>query len=74
MARGLSNVSQLVLCNRISNTVNLVDPITGQNVDMRGNTYWDAPFPSLCETTELLEFYVIDIQIEGRAGKVMSFF
>lgn len=70
MARSLSNISQLVLCTRISNTVTLTDPLTGQSSEMRGNTYWEDPFPALSETKDLVEFYVIDIQIESRFGKV----
>jgi NMD protein affecting ribosome stability and mRNA decay len=74
MARSLSSISQLVLCTRISNTVTLTDPLTGQSSEMRGNTYWESPFPALCETKDLIEFYVIDIQIESRFGKVRTFF
>lgn len=72
MARSLSNISQLVLCSRVSNAVTLTDPLTGQSSEMRGNTYWEDPFPALCETKDLIEFYVIDIQVENRFGKVQS--
>jgi nonsense-mediated mRNA decay protein 3 len=50
----------------------LTDPLTGQSSEMRGNTYWEDPFPALCETKDLIEFYVIDIQVENRFGKVQS--
>jgi nonsense-mediated mRNA decay protein 3 len=71
MARSLSNISQLVVCTRISNNVILTDPLTGLSSEMRGNTFWEDPFPALCETKDLIEFYVIDIQIESRLGKVL---
>lgn len=72
MARHLSNISQLAICIRVSNTVNLIDPLTGHTAEMRGMTYWENPFPPLCEIKDLIEFYVIDIQIEKRVGKVIS--
>ncbi len=70
MARSLSNISQLAICTRISNTITLTDPLTGHSAEMRGATYWENSFPPLCETKDLIEFYVIDIQIETRNGKV----
>jgi hypothetical protein len=39
--------------------------------EMRNTTYWDSPFTSLCDSKELTEFYVIDVQLENRkAGRV----
>ncbi len=70
MARQLSNISQLTLCTRVGSTIQLLDPISGQYCEMRGPTYYEDPFPALCETKDLIEFYVIDIQIERRVGKV----
>lgn len=70
MARSLSNISQLVVCSRVSNSVTLTDPLTGQSAEMRGATYWDSPFPPLCESKDFIEFYIIDIQNESRFGKV----
>ncbi|KAI8899958.1 NMD3 family-domain-containing protein [Globomyces pollinis-pini] len=69
MARQLSNMSQLCLCTRVSNTVTLLDPITGHHAELRGATYWESPFPALCETNDLIEFYVIDVQLESRYQK-----
>ncbi|KAI9002355.1 NMD3 family-domain-containing protein, partial [Gaertneriomyces semiglobifer] len=65
LARQLSNTSQLLLCNRVSNSINLLDPNTLKVVEVRPPVYWDSPFPALCETKDLVEFYVIDSQLEG---------
>ena len=70
MARHLSNISQLALCVRVSNTIQLLDPLTGNHAELRGQTYYEDPFPALCESKDLIEFYVIDIQEEFRNGKV----
>ncbi|KAJ3158398.1 hypothetical protein HDU86_002864 [Geranomyces michiganensis] len=70
LARQLSNTNPLVLCNRVSNTVNLLDPNTLRVADLRAPVYWDAPFTSLCEAKDLVEYYVIDTSLEGpSAGK-----
>ncbi|KAJ3274537.1 hypothetical protein HDV01_002665 [Terramyces sp. JEL0728] len=69
MARQLSNISQLVVCTRVSNTITLLDPTTGHHAELRGSVYWDKPFPSLCETKDLIEFYVIDVQFEHQYQK-----
>jgi nonsense-mediated mRNA decay protein 3 len=47
-----------------------MDPVTGHQSEMRGQQFWENPFPPLLETKDLVEFYVIDIQIESRHGKV----
>jgi nonsense-mediated mRNA decay protein 3 len=54
----------------VSNTVTLLDPVTGHQAEMRAQQFWENPFPALLETKDLIEFYVIDIQIESRYGKV----
>jgi nonsense-mediated mRNA decay protein 3 len=37
---------------------------------MRKETYWETPFMPLCDSKELVEFYVIDVQLENqRVGK-----
>ena len=46
-------ISDLVLTD-VSSTV----------VDLRAPVYWDAPFESLCEAKDLVEFYIIDVQPE----------
>ena len=38
--------------------------------EMRAPQFWDSPFPTLCETKDLIEFYVIDVQLEGQFGRV----
>ncbi|KAI8913739.1 NMD3 family-domain-containing protein, partial [Powellomyces hirtus] len=65
LARQLSDTNPLVLCNRVSNTINLLDPNTLRVAELRSPVYWDAPFTSLCEAKDLVEFYVIDSTLEG---------
>ncbi|KAJ3046571.1 hypothetical protein HK097_000730 [Rhizophlyctis rosea] len=64
LARQLSDSSPLVICSRVSNMMNFVDPNTAKVVDLRAPVYWDSPFESLCEAKDLVEFYIIDVQHE----------
>nr|KAJ3420091.1 hypothetical protein HK105_006093 [Polyrhizophydium stewartii] len=65
----LSDISPLALCTRVSNTLTLTDPITGRHAELRAMQFWESPFPILCETKDLIEFYIIDIQVESQAGR-----
>lgn len=65
LAKQIGNISPLVLCHRIGTSVNLVDPATLQTADVSAPIYWRAPFPSLAEARDLVEFIVMDIEAVG---------
>ena len=62
LARSLANISQLLLCTRVSNSVHLVDPLTLRHVDLYGHVYWRDPFPPLASVARCVEFVVLDIE------------
>ncbi|KAI9314669.1 NMD3 family-domain-containing protein [Zopfochytrium polystomum] len=64
LARASSDISPLVLCSRVSNSLGLIDFNTLKSVDVRSTSYWDLPFTALCEAKDLVEFFVIDVQQE----------
>ncbi|KAI8849933.1 NMD3 family-domain-containing protein [Chytridium lagenaria] len=64
LARSLSDICPLVICNRVSNSLGLIDPNTLKAVELRNNVFWDTPFVSLSEAKDLVDFYVIDITKE----------
>jgi nonsense-mediated mRNA decay protein 3 len=65
LAKSMSDISPLVICHRVSNVVSFIDPNTLKVCDMRASTYFEHPFTSLCEARDLVEFYVIDVQLEN---------
>jgi nonsense-mediated mRNA decay protein 3 len=70
LAKQLGNISPLVLCHRIGTTINLMDPNTLQTADLNPAIYWRAPFMSLTEAQDLVEFIVMDIEpIAPHKGK-----
>ncbi|KAF4455569.1 nuclear export sequence-containing nonribosomal [Fusarium albosuccineum] len=62
MAKQNGNISPLLLCHKIGTSVYLVDPQTLQTCDISSPIYWRAPFLSLSDTHELVEFIVMDIE------------
>lgn len=65
MAKQLGNISPLVLCSRIGTSVYFVDPNTLQTADLHPDIYWRAPFVSLADQPELVEFMVLNIEPTG---------
>ncbi|KAH9923456.1 NMD3-domain-containing protein [Epithele typhae] len=70
LARSLSNISPLVLCSRVGNSLQLLDPATLQTVEIASTIFWRAPFDALASATDLVEFTVLDVEPAApRRGK-----
>lgn len=65
MAKSLGNISQFVLCSKISNTLQFLDPSTLQTADLSPQSYWRAPFSALADVSQLVEFIVLDVEPLG---------
>ncbi|RFU33733.1 hypothetical protein B7463_g2599, partial [Scytalidium lignicola] len=65
LAKQMGNISPMGLCYRIGTAVNLLDPNTLQTAEINAPIYWRAPFSSLANTQELVEFIVMDIELMG---------
>ncbi|KAI0462892.1 ribosome-binding protein [Komagataella kurtzmanii] len=65
LAHSLGTISRLVVCSKVSNTVQFIDPNTLQIADINSNVYFRDPFPVLCNRTELIEFIVLDVEPTG---------
>lgn len=62
LAKQHGNINPLLLCHKIGTSVYLLDPQTLQTADISANIYWRAPFTSLTDTQELIEFIVMDTE------------
>ncbi|KFG79174.1 nonsense-mediated mRNA decay protein 3 [Metarhizium anisopliae] len=70
LAKQSGNISPLVLCHKIGTSVYLMDPQTLQTADIASPIYWRAPFRSLADAHELVEFIIMDIELTNtRRGK-----
>lgn len=65
LAKQIGNISPLSLCYRVGTSVNIIDPSTLQTADISTPIYWRAPFRSLADVKELVEFIVMDIEPTG---------
>lgn len=65
LAKSIGNISPLALCYRIGTSLNVLDPHTLQTADISAPIYWRAPFTSLSDVQELVEFIVMDIEPIG---------
>jgi nonsense-mediated mRNA decay protein 3 len=65
LARQMGNISPMTICYRVGTSVNVLDPNTLQTADLSAPIYWRAPFSSLADVKELVEFVVMDIELTG---------
>lgn len=65
LARQLGNISPISICYRVGTSVNVLDPNTLQTAEISAPLYWRAPFASLADVKELVEFVVMDIELTG---------
>lgn len=65
LAHLMGNTARLVICSKVTNSLQFLDPNTLQISDLNANVYWRAPFPSLLDVTQLVEFIVLDVEPTG---------
>ena len=65
IANSLGNISRLVLCSKVSNSIQFFDPALLHAADLNAPVYWRSPFPALLNATELIEFIVLDVEPTG---------
>ncbi|XP_073099926.1 uncharacterized protein [Elaeis guineensis] len=65
VAQALGNLGPLVICTKISNSVALLDPFTLRSAFLDASQYWRAPFKALLSSRQLVEYIVLDIEVES---------
>lgn len=65
LAHLMGNILRLVLCLKVLNLLQFLDPNTLQIADLPASIYWRSPFPSLLDITQLVEFVVLDVEPTG---------
>ncbi|KAG1362052.1 60S ribosomal export protein NMD3 [Cocos nucifera] len=63
--QALGKLGPLVLCTKISNSVALLDPFTLRSAFLDASQYWRAPFKGLLSSRQLVEYVVLDIEVES---------
>ncbi|CAG8570878.1 431_t:CDS:2 [Acaulospora morrowiae] len=65
MARSLGNISPLVLCYRVGNSIHVIDPNTLSVSEIATSLYWRTPFNSLASSKNLVEYQILDVEPLG---------
>lgn len=65
LANGYGNISQLLICTRISNSIHLLDVNTLATADISTTQYYRYPFNPLASGKSMVEFYVLDVEPLG---------
>lgn len=68
LAKQSGNITPLVLCHKIGTSIYLMDPQTLQTADISCPIYWRAPFTSLADSQQLVEFIVMDVELTGKTN------
>lgn len=64
VAASLGNLGPIVLCTKVSTNIMLLDPFTSRHAFMDANQYWRVPFKPLLSNRQLVEYIVLDIEVE----------
>jgi len=62
VTQSLGGISPICLVYRVTNSLHLIDPSTGQISEINSTTYWRNPFNAICNPKQLVEFIVMDIE------------
>ncbi|XP_048589941.1 60S ribosomal export protein NMD3 [Nematostella vectensis] len=62
LARSLGNIGQLVICNRVTTSLQFIDPSTLKTAELLANNYWRLPFQSLGSYKHLTEYMVLQVE------------
>lgn len=69
----MGNISRIVLCSKVTNSLQFIDPTTLKTADLSASIFWRDAFPSLSDATQLVEFVVLDVEPTGETrGKYVS--
>ena len=57
-----SNIAPLVICQRVTTSIHLIDFQTLDHVEIQKEAYWRTPFAPVADKMPLKEFMIMDIQ------------
>ncbi|KAG7695228.1 hypothetical protein KL951_003670 [Ogataea haglerorum] len=66
LAKSMGDMARLVLCSKVSNMVQFIDPVTLHTGDLLAQVFWRTPFAALADVTQMVEFIVLDVEPTGQ--------
>jgi len=64
LGRSFGDISPLVICTKVSNSLTFIDPFSLQDMIISSH-FWHNPFKALADRYQLIEFIVIDVDLLG---------
>ncbi|WOL20617.1 60S ribosomal export protein NMD3 [Canna indica] len=65
LSNALGNLGPLVLCTKVTNSIALLDPISLWSAFLDAKQYWRTPFRALLSSRQLVEYIVLDVEVES---------
>jgi len=65
IARAQGNVSPLVICHKVSDSLHFIDPLSLKTATLPSSLYWRSPFRSIAGRGQLTLFVVLDCILLG---------
>ncbi|KAL0353744.1 UNVERIFIED_CONTAM: Nuclear/nucleolar GTPase 2 [Sesamum angustifolium] len=62
LAVSLGNFGPLVICNKVTNSIALLDPFTLRQSFLDAEQYWRSSFKALLSSRQLVEYIVLDVE------------
>ncbi|KAH6788915.1 nonsense-mediated mRNA decay NMD3 family protein [Perilla frutescens var. frutescens] len=62
VATSLGGLGPLVICNKVSNNIALLDPVTLRQSFLDVDQYWRSNFKALMSSRQLVEYIVLDVE------------
>lgn len=61
-ARAYGNISPVLVCIRVTTSIQLIDPRSLQMAEVSQTVFWRHPFKSLCGSKDLEEYIVLEVE------------
>jgi nonsense-mediated mRNA decay protein 3 len=69
-AQTIGQMPRFMLCDKVSNLVHMIDPRTLKRAELLPLTFWKKPFTPALTRAMLIEYVVLDIELESRPSCV----
>jgi len=69
LAHQLGGIGKICVVHRVTNAVHIIDPTTAQVAEISAQVFWRTPFGTLCSCRNLVEFVVMDVEVNPKRAK-----
>ena len=72
LSKEFGSVGPVMLCTRVSNSLQFTDPVTLRQIWLDSEKYWRFPFRSIASSKQMIEYVILDVEVDHsvRQGKL----